>query len=180
MDALRKWLRKWDKPSNEIVIAGDTNFDLLKLQSHLPTQNYTDLLVSHKLLPRITLPTRIKHQSATIIDHLFTCAHIDTGIFTTELSGSYGFTDHYPIFGVIPTKPVIKQRQICVTKRYFTKEGHENRKEGLRNEDWGAFFAEGNSTILYNTLLEKYLFHYEQNITVKKCSGRWNIYTSKS
>ena len=60
---LEKLLRKFDKGNNEIILAGDMNLDLLKYENHLPTANYIDLVICHKLLPRIVRPTRIKKQS---------------------------------------------------------------------------------------------------------------------
>ena len=69
----------------------------------------------------------------------------------------------------------MKKRKINFTKKYFTSEGNENRKAGLRAVDWTAFFAENDPTILYDKLIEIYSHHYNSNLTVKQCQGRWNI-----
>ena len=136
LEILEKWLEKYDKRSNEIIITGDLNLDLLKYETHSYTSEYLDLLISHELLPVITKPTRIKHTSATLIDHIF-CKLMDlhAGILVTELSGSHGFTDHYPTFCIIETGKKVKARGKQITKKYFTHEGHRTRREGLRREN---------------------------------------------
>lgn len=68
---LKLWLDTWDKRSNDIIITGDFNLDLIKYETHPPTAEYLDLVMSHRLIPNITKPTRIKHASATLIDHFF-------------------------------------------------------------------------------------------------------------
>ena len=94
---LEKLLTSIDKSKSEVVLTGDLNLDLLKYENHLPTANYLDLVINHKLLPRIVRPTRIKKQSATLIDHIFTKddkIHLVSGIIDTELAGNSGYTDH--------------------------------------------------------------------------------------
>ena len=72
LQEFEKLLSATDKRKHELIIAGDLNLDLLKYEHHLPTANYIDLLTQHGLLPRIVRPTRIKKQSATLIDHILT------------------------------------------------------------------------------------------------------------
>ena len=92
------------KHAQDIIIAGDTNIDLLKHENHLDTNMYLDSLLSNGLLPLITLPTRISGRSATLLDHI--CTNIiddtfDTGIIISDLS------DHFPVFYIryLQTKP---------------------------------------------------------------------------
>ena len=101
---MERLLNTVDKAKNEIIIAGDMNLDLLKYDKHLPTSKYLDLMVNHQLLPRIVRPTRIKNQSATLIDHIFTRNNpitLVSGIIEMELAGSCGYTDHKPVFTVL-------------------------------------------------------------------------------
>ena len=55
----------------DIQILGDFNVNMLNFESHGLTNNYINMLISKSFLPLITLPTRIKHQSATLIDHIW-------------------------------------------------------------------------------------------------------------
>ena len=94
-------LKKIDKNSNEVIFTGDFNLDLLKSNSHPTTATYLDLMVQHGFSPKIVRPTRIKKQSATLIDHIFTRENpnfIKSGIINTEIAGNCGYTDHFPIF----------------------------------------------------------------------------------
>ena len=78
-----------------IEIASDFNVDLLKFQEHNKTNEYFEVLLSFGLLPTVTKPTRISHNSATLIDHIFVSNQSKfhySGIIISEIS------DHFPIF----------------------------------------------------------------------------------
>ena len=121
LESLQGWLNKYDKRTNEILITGDMNLDLLKYQSHAPTSDYMDIMMSHSLLPLITRPTRIKHTSASLIDHFFFKSTVKrSGILATEIAGNHGFTDHYPIFCVFGISNVKRNASRTFTKKYFT------------------------------------------------------------
>ena len=168
LEILEKWLEKYDKRSNEIIITGDFNLDLLKYETHSSTSEYLDLMITHELLPVITKPTRIKHSSATLIDHFF-CKLTDlhSGILVSELSGSHGFTDHYPIFCIIETGRKAKVNGKQFTRKYFTHKGHRSRREGLRRENWDDFYNESDPTIVYEIFQDNYCKHYQSSITTK-------------
>ena len=55
----------------EFIVGLDHNLDLLKHHVHLATQDFLKLLYEMKLLPCITRPTRITHNSSTLIDNIF-------------------------------------------------------------------------------------------------------------
>jgi hypothetical protein len=57
--------------SHEIPIAGDHNFDYLKINTHNNTADLFDLHISHGLIPTITRPTRITHSTATLIVNIY-------------------------------------------------------------------------------------------------------------
>ena len=168
LESLQGWLNKYDKRSNEILITGDMNLDLLKYQSHAPTSDYMDIMMSHSLLPMITRPTRIKHTSASLIDHLFFGSEVKiTGILTSEIAGTHGFTDHYPIFCVIGISDGKRKATKTFTQKFFTSNGHEKRREGLRNENWDNFFAENDPNTAYQTFQDRYCSHYHGSLTIK-------------
>ena len=167
-DILEAWLDTYDKRSNEIVITGDLNLDLLKYQSHEKTTQYLDLMLSHTLSPMITKPTRIKHTSATLIDHIFTkITDSHGGILLTELSGSHGFTDHYPVFVVIEKGKSEKKTNKTTTRRYFTRQGHKTRRDGLKKENWEDLYQETDPNVIYEEFQARYIKHYEAGLTTK-------------
>lgn len=58
-------------------ILGDVNINHLNGDKHQATEEYTDLIYSHSLLPSITKPTRVTTKSATLIDNTFCNSFID-------------------------------------------------------------------------------------------------------
>ena len=79
----------------DIQIVSDFNVNMLNFESHGQTNDYINSLISKSFLPLITLPTRIKHLSATLIDHIWSnkiCNTYNAGIIINSLS------DHFPIF----------------------------------------------------------------------------------
>ena len=54
-----------------IILSGDFNINLLKLNEKQVHANYFDMLTTNSLLPNITHPTRITRTSATLIDNIF-------------------------------------------------------------------------------------------------------------
>ena len=175
LQKIDKWIDAVDKRNNEIIVTGDMNLDLLKHEMHLPTATYLDTMLSHKLLPKIVRPTRIKHKSATLIDHLFTRdsgSCVTSGIITTEIAGSHGYTDHFPIFTIIKTKPQKIERPKFLEKTFFTTEGHCKRREGIKNENWQEFYSLNDPNKAYDLLQEKYgkLYHDNKTTKIIKCN----------
>ena len=173
---LEEWLAQFDRKSNELVITGDMNLDLLKYESHLATSSYLDLMASHGLSPGITRPTRIKHSSASLIDHLFTKhTNILSGILVSELAGSHGYTDHYPIFGLLKTTRNMKPTELTITKKYFTTDGHRKRRDGLLQENWTHFYEQTDASKAYQIMHDNYCQHYydaQTTRTFKASSNR--------
>ena len=84
--------------NNDIVIAGDFNINLLKLNENEMVSSFFDMLISHSFYPQITLPTRFTRTTGTLIDNLFCRLHesIHTaGILTKR------FSDHQPYFMIM-------------------------------------------------------------------------------
>ena len=69
------------------------NINLLKHTLH--TETYLDTLLENSFLPLITLPTRIGHNSATILDHI--CTNISDDSFDSVIIVS-DISHHHPVF----------------------------------------------------------------------------------
>ena len=172
-----KLLKQINKRNNEIVLTGDINLDLLKYDSYPATGNYLDIMIQHGLLPRIVRPTRIKKQSATLIDHFFTKDNDNTlksGIINTEIAGNCGYTDHFPIFIVLKARINKKKPNGPQVKSYFTNKNHIDRKEKLAKEDWRELYQSEDTNEIYETILTKYGQHYHENKSTKTVSKRSN------
>ena len=90
-------LHRLQKTKGEIVIVGDYNIDLLKVE-HKPIirdYRYLDSMMTHGFFPKITLPTRFSDLNGTLIDNVI-CRLSNTsitnaaGIIVTQIS------DHLP------------------------------------------------------------------------------------
>ena len=77
--------------SANIALFGDFNIDLLKIKEKTKCNDFFELMVSHGLIPKITLPTRMSRNSATLIDNAFCKISRDfskttSGIVTSKIS----------------------------------------------------------------------------------------------
>ena len=84
--------------NSEVLICGDYNINLLKVNSEPHFSYFFDTMLTHSFFPKITFPTRVNNSSgATLIDNIFcklspTTLQIKAGILLDEIS------DHYPYF----------------------------------------------------------------------------------
>ena len=97
IDNLNLILDDFQRQRSEVIIAGDYNIDLLKLQSKPIINEYFENILSHGFVPKITLPTRITEHSKTLIDNFFVklsnnLSETTAGILTHCMS------DHQPYF----------------------------------------------------------------------------------
>ena len=86
--------------NRNIILAGDFNINLLRLNERDVFAEFVDLLTSNSFYPKITLPTRFSHLNATLIDNVFSNLNLNTlddtsGILINKLS------DHQPYFTLI-------------------------------------------------------------------------------
>ena len=92
---LLKILEKIGNKKKDFFILGDMNINLLHYSSKNNIKHYVDMMNSNNCRCIIDKPTRIKQNSATLIDHIYTNC-IDTslfpGIIVTDTS------DHFPVF----------------------------------------------------------------------------------
>ena len=122
-------------------------------------------------------PSRIKHQSATLIDVLFTkdTSNVKTsGILATEIAGNHGYTDHMPIFTILRICQQKLEQPKLITTSYFTEEGHQNRRDAIRNENWDELYSKNDPNQVYDLLQEKYGKIYHNSKTTKTMKSKSN------
>ena len=56
---------------NDVLLAGDFNINLLKLNENETCSEFFDSLLAHSFLPQITVPTRFGQFCHTLIDNFF-------------------------------------------------------------------------------------------------------------
>ena len=64
-------VEKLSKANKNVVLTGDFNIDLLKVNEREKYAEFFDLLISLGFLPKITFPTRFAKKSASLIDQIF-------------------------------------------------------------------------------------------------------------
>ena len=100
-DELELLLSKLNHKNNKnIHIAGDFNFDMLKVNLHDETSIFFNKMCN-LLLPVVTIPTKINTVSVTLIDNIF------TNYFNPEMvSGNFSIdiSDHLPSFLIVQNK----------------------------------------------------------------------------
>ena len=60
-----------ERQNANLILAGDTNINLLKMHENIMYCDFFDLLMAHNLCPQITLPTRFSNKNGTLIDNIF-------------------------------------------------------------------------------------------------------------
>ena len=92
---LSKIFDHFDKEKN-VLIAGDFNIDLLKLNSNNHINEYYDCIIASGYIPSLTLPTRLGNSSGTLIDNILVklsnaCEYYSGNIISN-------ISDHLPCF----------------------------------------------------------------------------------
>ena len=69
-DEMRSVLTHLTKLKCEVIIAGDFNIDLLKINDNY-SSDFVHIMATHAFLPKITFPTRFTDHGCTLIDNIF-------------------------------------------------------------------------------------------------------------
>ena len=136
---------------------GDFNINLLRYDQHNKTTEFVDDMISHGLLPLITQPTRITHQSATLIDHIFTNMLNNTytsGIMITDLA------DHFGIFTIIEDIQMNKNPK-TIQARSFKETNITIFKEMLASTDFSNIMEIHSPNEAYKEFIKLYQTKFE-------------------
>jgi hypothetical protein len=90
-------LKTFENSQSEIIISGDYNINLLKVNENDSLNNFFNVVTSHSYFPGLTLPTRLSQRSATLIDNFY-CRLSDVTINSTFGILIKKFSDHQPYF----------------------------------------------------------------------------------
>src|SRR6218665_2207952 len=139
------------KRKSRVILAGNFNVDLLKLDAIEQTHDFLNMLSSSYLAPAINAPTRVTETTATLIDNFFTnCTQdiIDPTIIISD------FFDHFPIMLWLANGSYeIKDKTTSGTFRVVTDTTIEQFSSALSNEEWiNSYIAinKGNTTLAYD------------------------------
>jgi endonuclease/exonuclease/phosphatase family metal-dependent hydrolase len=86
----------------DCILVGDMNIVMMKYGTDDQVGEYIDQFVANKF--RLVQPSRVSHTSASLIDHILDNLETDnvatSGVLTTQLYGSCGWTDHFPTYTI--------------------------------------------------------------------------------
>ena len=160
-------LSKLDRHKNKnIILVGDYNVDLVKLEYDNLCQHLIDLTTRHGFLQTISRPTRVTDHSATLIDHIYTNQihnMLSSGIIT------YDLTDHLGTYISITiqdnTNFGCNETEDIDSSHYFQKfnaQNCENFTNLIAQETWDDVISETDTQLKYNKFIEQYTKIYEQ------------------
>ena len=126
----------------QVIVGIDHNMDLLKCSTQRNTQHFLEEILSHKLMPCITKPTRLTHSSATLIDNIFSSVELHhvaiSGLIITDIS------DHLPCLSVFDSVlPTMKKEQF-ILKRKIAEKKIDKIRTDLQNCNWQTALRSGN------------------------------------
>ena len=84
---------------NDVVIGLDHNLDFLKSEKHTETSNSIGSVLDNSLLPCITRPTRVTHNSATLFDNILVSCNLHTSQCSAVIV--HDISDHFPSITVL-------------------------------------------------------------------------------
>jgi hypothetical protein len=120
--------------SNDVYIFGDTNFDMLELNSNPTIVELLNILTSFGFLQTIMKPTRISTTCAKIIDHVYTNStnqNLSSYLLCTDLS------DHLPILcRTGNSNSNISKKKVYTQTRKITEEAIHRFNTALLNYNW--------------------------------------------
>ncbi len=90
-------LNNFESTNYDVILAGDFNINLLKINEKPKINEYFNMLTNHSFFPKITLPTRLSIKYGTFIDNFF-CKLTENTIHTTSGILVKKFFDHQSYF----------------------------------------------------------------------------------
>jgi exonuclease III len=145
-------IEKLNNENKDIVIVGDLNVDLIKSNTHKETSEFLDNMISQDLFPKITLPTRITHTSATLIDHIYSNnknSSTIAGTLKTDIS------DHFSNF-IFQNWTPSSIRPKFITYRNYSKSAIETLNKALNETNWTRILDNTNVDTAYDQFHDKY------------------------
>ena len=154
----------------EAVHSGDYNLDLLKHNSHSPTNEFIDLNFAHSYIPLISKPTRVTSTTATLIDNIFTNiihkSSITNGIIITDIS------DHFPVIYIKHADNNPEKQTEFKLKRVINETTRKAFKNDISNADWTKILEDKNPQTSYTTFHSQISKIFEKKISSEKGKNR--------
>lgn len=167
ISVFKDWIEKLFSLStkHDIILCGDYNIDLLKVNNEKSIKDFIDSMLSNNLYPLITRPTRVTVRSTTLIDNIFTNIinnEIISGILVSDIS------DHFPVFMVYNVNCKTSKENNYSYSRIKTEQTLTDLKNDLAHYNWDFIYDELDINIAYNSFLEVFITLYYKHCPKRK------------
>lgn len=157
-------------PSRKCIFVGDCNIDIKHYSTCNSTKLYVDDLISLNYLPLVFLPTRVTHNTETIIDHVF-CNFVQqctlkSGIITTD------YTDHMSNFLFV----MDNINQISIDRpliRIYSTKNFNDFYLKLNAISWANVYQDTNPNSAFNTFYDTFYSTFNECFPLIKASRSW-------
>ena len=121
--------------NHDVILGTDQNFDLMKYNMNNNIKDFLDGFISAGFLPTISIPTRITHNSSTLIDNIY----LKGFQYFTHSSAvlNYDISDHLPVISFMG-KPSCKAstEPKFIEHRSWTPDTIANIIHDMQSKDW--------------------------------------------
>jgi hypothetical protein len=164
IDSMTEILQFLRQENKVLYLMGDFNINLLDIERHIQSSECLDVLYSYSLFPLITKPTRITHNTATLIDNIFlndiSLVNTISGILFTEIS------DHFPIFTIISNSITTSKSNIR-RNRILSSRNIEKFKNYLTATDWSEIIDNDNGVVAFDQFYSKFCSLYDKSFPMQ-------------
>ena len=132
-------LSSFDTSTNDLIVTGDFNINLLQVNMSNKEHygDFLDLMLGHSLFPKITLPTRTAENSCSLIDNIF--ATLSPNYVSSQAGIIYSrISDHHPYFlSICPSNKISvgMNKKGHVKQRINSETAYNNLKQSLFEND---------------------------------------------
>ena len=162
---LQDIIGKIQQERKTLILLGDLNINLLKVNTDTNTASYFDVMIYNNLIPVVTLPTRATNTSASLIDHIFTDMNpkkLTAGTIKTDI------TDHFTNFMFIKTDVPEKQPQPShVSYRKINERTLTHFNHSLLTANWSSVYNSNDPSDSYSNFISIYKECMDKSIPLK-------------
>ena len=145
-----------------IVLAGDSNYNLLRIDHDRDASSFLDAMLSVGLINTITKPTRELNDSISLIDNIFISISLNysSGIFPWDIS------DHFAIFTFINNFFSFRSEVETISYRLVNELTISNLRNAFSTTDFTSILQTENIDFAVNMLDSIIQELYDQNCPI--------------
>ena len=135
---------------DSVFIGCDQNVDYLTTKKFIAADDLFTIMINNNLIPTINLPTRVTHESATLIDNIYVktnCKKLKSYVLVDNIS------DHYPCLVNVNYKWNSVRDEVFSYRKYTT-DGFEKLNHDLLHTNWNFLDTCPDVDIAYNRFVK--------------------------